>query len=248
MSKRRTISIRHVLKDRGIEKRQFGVCTWCGKPAARGRRYWCGDACLHEYQIRSNPGYARRCVEKRDKGVCCRCGLDTVKLRADLLAELAGAFILKRSLEDRAQLLVTLACGLPKRTIIDQVKLIRQHRWKRAKGTHIPYGLDWVGKSYSAERLRDVVAKCAELHLKTALYDGMLKGRTSACECVAHSKLRSLGLRWRGHWWEMDHVLPVIEGGGECGMDGLRTCCLPCHKLETAALARRRAAKKRNQK
>jgi 5-methylcytosine-specific restriction protein A len=42
-----------------------------------------------------------------------------------------------------------------------------------------------------------------------------------------------------GHLWEADHVVPVVEGGGGCGLSGLRTLCLPCHKRETAALRRR---------
>ena len=43
------------------------------------------------------------------------------------------------------------------------------------------------------------------------------------------------------HFWEMDHIIPVSEGGGLCGLDNLRTLCVPCHRAETRALARRRA-------
>jgi hypothetical protein len=39
--------------------------------------------------------------------------------------------------------------------------------------------------------------------------------------------------------WDMDHIKPVIEGGGECGMDNLRTLCIKCHKAETAKLRKR---------
>lgn len=49
--------------------------------------------------------------------------------------------------------------------------------------------------------------------------------------------------------WEMDHVQPCIEGGGadpnmtpEQILANLRTLCSTCHRRETAALARRRAA------
>lgn len=41
--------------------------------------------------------------------------------------------------------------------------------------------------------------------------------------------------------WDMDHVVPVAEGGGECGLDNLRTLCLKCHRIETTALAGRLA-------
>lgn len=39
--------------------------------------------------------------------------------------------------------------------------------------------------------------------------------------------------------WEMDHVIPVAEGGGACGLDNLRTLCVWCHKDETRALFKR---------
>lgn len=54
--------------------------------------------------------------------------------------------------------------------------------------------------------------------------------------------------REEGQWdvlWHMDHIIPVVEGGGCCGLDNLRTLCLWCHKEETADLASRRALKAR---
>ena len=47
--------------------------------------------------------------------------------------------------------------------------------------------------------------------------------------------------------WDADHVVPVIEGGGQCGLDGYRTLCWRCHATETAALAARRAAARRRE-
>ena len=41
--------------------------------------------------------------------------------------------------------------------------------------------------------------------------------------------------------WDMDHIVPVSEGGGGCGLDNLRTLCLWCHRRETVALKRRLA-------
>ena len=46
----------------------------------------------------------------------------------------------------------------------------------------------------------------------------------------------------RDHLWEVDHIRPVAEGGGLCGLDNLRTLCTPCHDAETATLRRRLAA------
>lgn len=45
--------------------------------------------------------------------------------------------------------------------------------------------------------------------------------------------------------WEADHIVPVAEGGGETGLENLRTLCLPCHRRATAALAKRMAARRR---
>lgn len=52
---------------------------------------------------------------------------------------------------------------------------------------------------------------------------------------------RALGRRL----WEMDHTIPVVEGGGSCGLENLRTLCWACHRKETAALAARRAEARR---
>lgn len=38
--------------------------------------------------------------------------------------------------------------------------------------------------------------------------------------------------------WDMDHIVPVVEGGGECGMDNYRTLCIWCHKEITGDLLR----------
>lgn len=49
----------------------------------------------------------------------------------------------------------------------------------------------------------------------------------------------------RSRFWDVDHIVPVAEGGGDAGPDGLRTLCIKCHRGETAALALRRAAARR---
>jgi len=47
--------------------------------------------------------------------------------------------------------------------------------------------------------------------------------------------------------WEMDHVVPVIEGGGSCGLENLRTLCCACHDKETKQLAGRRSERNTKQ-
>lgn len=44
---------------------------------------------------------------------------------------------------------------------------------------------------------------------------------------------------WRRSLWDADHVVPVVEGGGECDLSNMRTLCLKCHREATAGLRRR---------
>ena len=64
-----------------------------------------------------------------------------------------------------------------------------------------------------------------------------------ACE----TRILPPGFDWfsRADWWQADHIVPVVEGGGQCGLDGYRTLCCRCHKRETAKLAKRRAQTRR---
>jgi len=36
-----------------------------------------------------------------------------------------------------------------------------------------------------------------------------------------------------GGLWDADHIIPVKEGGGKCGLNNLRTLCIKCHKIVT---------------
>lgn len=54
---------------------------------------------------------------------------------------------------------------------------------------------------------------------------------------------RAARRRWRQARprWEADHVIPVADGGGECGLDNYRLLCRACHVAVTMAWRRRRA-------
>ena len=57
------------------------LCRWCGKSVSPPRRTFCSDSCVHEWRLRSDPGYVRGLVLKRDHGVCALCKLNTLALR-----------------------------------------------------------------------------------------------------------------------------------------------------------------------
>jgi 5-methylcytosine-specific restriction protein A len=128
------------------------LCRQCGQEVPRGQRSFCGPACIHEWKLRSSPGYLRAQVWKRDKGVCAICGFDTHALRLEFAS------------------------------------------------------LHWAAR-------RD--------------------------------RMKQLGIPRNREYslWDADHIVPVIEGGGECGIDNIRTLCIPCHKTVTAELNRRRFTK-----
>lgn len=132
-----------------VRRRQRGICRWCGSEVPRGRFTFCGAACVHQWKLRTDPGYLREQVFQRDHGVCARCGEDTEALRKS-----------KR-------------------------KLDYQSRKQFEK--------DWGS---------------------------------------------------RRNLWDADHIVPVVEGGGECDLSNMRTLCLKCHREMTATLRQRMAQAK----
>jgi 5-methylcytosine-specific restriction endonuclease McrA len=51
----------------------------------------------------------------------------------------------------------------------------------------------------------------------------------------------------RGRFSEVDHIVPVSEGGGLCTLDNLRLICGQCHAQETKELAGRLARKRKGE-
>lgn len=133
------------------------LCRRCSVEVPEGRRSFCGEACILEWKIRTQPEFAARQVELRDRGVCARCQADTLAQRSEFRA-------------------------LP----------------------HGPERVRWL-------RERDLPDRMAS----------------------------------RRRWFDVDHIVPVVEGGGSCGLENLRTLCVPCHQVVTAELAMRRAAARR---
>ena len=48
-----------------------------------------------------------------------------------------------------------------------------------------------------------------------------------------HKKRKITPKRNGGGLWDADHIIPVKDGGGECGLDNIRTLCISCHKIIT---------------
>lgn len=127
------------------------LCRWCNLEVPPRRFTFCSEWCVHEWRLRTDPGYVRERVLQRDRGICAICKVDAR----------AAYFELKRS-----------------------------------RGTH---------------RLK----------------------------LLAHWGLKRIS---RKTLWDADHIIPVVEGGGECDLENLRTLCLICHRAQTLALRQRMVA------
>ncbi len=61
---------------RGPEGR--ALCRWCALEVPPRRSTFCSEWCVHEWRLRTNPGYLREQVFARDRGVCALCATDTL--------------------------------------------------------------------------------------------------------------------------------------------------------------------------
>ncbi|TSK67224.1 DNA annealing helicase and endonuclease ZRANB3 [Bagarius yarrelli] len=50
-----------------------------------------------------------------------------------------------------------------------------------------------------------------------------------------------------GHFWQVDHIMPVYSGGGQCLLDNLQTLCTVCHRMRTAQQAKERSQLKKDE-
>lgn len=95
---------------------------------------------------------------------------------------------------------------------------------------------------------------CAECGLNTSEIDALrsralaLRWKEPETREIVLAIVQRLDSLYGDPTWEADHIVPVAEGGGGCGLDGYRTLCVACHRAETAALAKRLAAARRQEK
>lgn len=69
---------------------------------------------------------------------------------------------------------------------------------------------------------------------KTALSFNCLDDKLEYLKKMNISPKRKIWKRkFGGGLWDADHILMVKDGGGQCGLDNLRTLCISCHKSRT---------------
>ncbi len=67
-----------------------------------------------------------------------------------------------------------------------------------------------------------------------------LKKNNLITELETFLKSKNISLKrkiWKskcgGGLWDADHIIQVKDGGGQCGLDNIRTLCIDCHKITT---------------
>jgi len=68
------------------------------------------------------------------------------------------------------------------------------------------------------------------------------------CQCEHPSKkvYSSASYEAGKHYAEVDHIIPVEEGGGSCGLDNLQTLCHNCHVAKSALQKKTKAEKRKS--
>lgn len=107
-----------------------------------------------------------------------------------------------------------------------QPAFARRKVFERDKGVCALCGLD-------TDELRAQLRRIREL-------DARVRGAARRARLAEHG----YNPKHAAHLWEMDHVVPVAEGGGSCTLDNLRTLCVPCHRRVTRELRGRLAERR----
>lgn len=196
--------------------RQRKRCCECGKPLTGRRTRWCSQECVDAYLVRADPSFARRAVFERDQGVCARCGLDAVAVREEVKDADRRAFArwLERWNRENPEGFM--------RDVLDPTK------W-----AHLGYRRDYGPRTYTGW------SPGGRLHQRP---------RGESCHALCRDEripvLREHGLDawwWRKTFYDVNHKVAVVDGGGECGLENLETLCLICHVGETARQNEERA-------
>lgn len=244
------------------------LCRWCQGLVPKGRLTFCSKGCVHDGMLRSDPGYLRAQTKKRDNGVCAICGTDTeaIKLHYLQVANIASRGIeaytvLQKSASKRWLIapdrLYRIMNSRTRRDALEQNErslVYETTRWEslanrcRELGREAPPRPELDERFMRQCRMRldesveltgpeehalKVMKRLKRLALARRIRIGKELEAAGYRGSVTPQKLQNL--------WQADHINPVAEGGGGCGLENIQTCCSPCHKAKTAEQARRAA-------
>lgn len=101
--------------------------------------------------------------------------------------------------------------------------------------------LPWIQSLPHAYQLGRPLAACGRSdRFASAVANGTILGRHRCRALVLLGRLWGVALSHGTHFSEIDHIVPIAEGGGD-ELSNLRTLCRKCHTRETADLKARLA-------
>ena len=100
---------------------------------------------------------------------------------------------------------------------------VRQQLFELEHGVCVKCGVD-AHKVYAATKVLHPHDRAA--HIQASPF----------ANCSLAMRQRMVNEPSPGLFWQADHIVPVVEGGGQCSLFNYRTLCTPCHAAETSAL------------
>ncbi len=223
--------------------------------------------------LRSDPGYLRQKTKERDKGVCGECGTDTEAIKTSYrqLATVAREGInayecLKKKafkrhgVDERRWWKIT---NEPTRATC--LTTVERHRreairiWEhnrkfvtdRNREFQDPHpdecprrAARWRSMLEDAVELTPTDTRLLAIH-KRLISLAETRRKRIAAELEAAGFRGSVSRLKLTNLWQADHIHPVAEGGGSCGLENIQTLCSSCHKRKTADQARRKSLLRR---
>ncbi|KAJ9067851.1 hypothetical protein DSO57_1034896 [Entomophthora muscae] len=77
-----------VITDTNLERgpKGFVLCRFCGRETKTVYNTFCSSLCVHNFKMRTQPGYLRECILKRDRGICQDCKVNCIEIYAKACA------------------------------------------------------------------------------------------------------------------------------------------------------------------
>lgn len=83
--------------------------------------------------------------------------------------------------------------------------------------------------------------RCARCGLRTRDLERAIALLRQVLQRTGHPRVygtirQALKIQSRSSLWDADHIRPVVQDGGGCGLENMQTLCLWCHREKTSSM------------